>query len=284
MNRSLFLRPEHHSFSPSRTYVICTVTLSLPLCQICKSARLQGCKLLMCSHTIHPLSPTACQLPITVLTKQTIKGKNFHVQRPSGKHNCLLHWKPRLFLVKALWWCVHLSLYLCVRVCVPFVRVLDEQPWQQRLGVGRQGSWELNLFHEDELEQLLVVLVVERQATAHHLVRHHTQTPPVHRPPIVVVLQYLMTYRYYLTIVLSGFSLNYCWNFCTSQVQLFNWTKSHSFSYYVQYVRGHFHLSTNQPLCIFSFGCWYFDWHIGYPLSYPLNGKITFKKVHQDPH
>lgn len=34
-----------------------------------------------------------------------------------------------------------------------------------------------------------MVLVVERQSTAHHLVRHHTQTPPVHCPTVVVVLQ-----------------------------------------------------------------------------------------------
>lgn len=76
---------------------------------------------------------------------------------------------------------------------LPFVGVLDEQPRQQRLGVCRQRPWELDLLHEDQLEQFLVVLVVERQAATHHLVRHHAQTPPVHRPPVVVVLQHLET-------------------------------------------------------------------------------------------
>lgn len=80
-------------------------------------------------------------------------------------------------------------------MCVPFVGVLDEQPRQQRLGVGRQRSGELDLLHEDELKQLLVVLVVERQAATHHLIHHHTQTPPVHCPPVVVVLQHLRRKR-----------------------------------------------------------------------------------------
>ena len=71
----------------------------------------------------------------------------------------------------------------------PFVGVFDEQAGQQRLGVGRQSARKLDVLHEDELEQLLVVLVVEGKSAAHHLVRHHAQTPPVHRPTVVVVLQ-----------------------------------------------------------------------------------------------
>ncbi len=71
----------------------------------------------------------------------------------------------------------------------PFVGVFDEQAGQQGLGVGRQSAWELDVLHEDELKQLLMVLVVERQSSTHHLIRNHTQTPPVHRPTVVVVLQ-----------------------------------------------------------------------------------------------
>ena len=82
---------------------------------------------------------------------------------------------------------------LCGVWCVPFVGVLDEQAGQQGLGVRRQRSGELDVLHEDELKQLLVVLVVKGQPAAHHLVRHHAQTPPVHRPTIVVVLQNLQS-------------------------------------------------------------------------------------------
>lgn len=71
----------------------------------------------------------------------------------------------------------------------PFVGVFDEQAGQQRLGVGGERARELDVLHEDEFKQFLVVLVVERQSATHHLVRHHAQTPPVHRPAIVVVLE-----------------------------------------------------------------------------------------------
>lgn len=71
----------------------------------------------------------------------------------------------------------------------PFVGVFDEQTGQQRLGVCRQSARELDVLHQDELKQLLMVLVVERQPATHHLIGHHTQTPPVHRPTVVVVLQ-----------------------------------------------------------------------------------------------
>ena len=89
--------------------------------------------------------------------------------------------------------CAHVVHKLCVAWCVPFVGVLDEQAGQQGLGVRRQRSGELDVLHQDELKQLLVVLVVEGQPAAHHLVRHHAQTPPVHRPAVVVVLQDLQT-------------------------------------------------------------------------------------------
>lgn len=72
---------------------------------------------------------------------------------------------------------------------LPFVGVFDEQAGQQRLGVRGQRARELDVLHEYEFKQLLVVLVVEWQASTHHLVRHHTQTPPVHRPAVVIVLQ-----------------------------------------------------------------------------------------------
>lgn len=36
-----------------------------------------------------------------------------------------------------------------------------------------------------------MVLVVERQSAAHHLIHHYPQTPPVHSTAIVVVFQHL---------------------------------------------------------------------------------------------
>ena len=93
----------------------------------------------------------------------------------------------------------------------PFVGVFDEQTGQQGLGVCRQSARKLYVLHEDELKKLLVVLVVERQSAAHHLVRHNTQTPPIHSSTIVVVLQHLRTEdKQRCTISLMG--------------NLFNWT------------------------------------------------------------
>lgn len=43
----------------------------------------------------------------------------------------------------------------------PFVRVFDEEAGQQRLCVRGQRARQLDVFHEDELKQLLMVLVVE---------------------------------------------------------------------------------------------------------------------------
>lgn len=86
--------------------------------------------------------------------------------------------------------CKSLLLLSSLPFChVPFVGVFDEQAGQQRLGVRGQRARELDVLHEYEFKQLLVVLVVEWQASTHHLVRHHTQTPPVHRPAVVIVLQ-----------------------------------------------------------------------------------------------
>lgn len=50
-----------------------------------------------------------------------------------------------------------------------------------------QSARETDVFHEDELEQFLMVLVVEGESAAHHLVHDHTKTPPVHGAAVVVV-------------------------------------------------------------------------------------------------
>ena len=74
---------------------------------------------------------------------------------------------------------------------LPLLGVLFEQAGEQGPALRAQGAWETDVLHEDELKQLLVVLVVEGQPTTHHLVHDHAQTPPVHRPAIVIVLQNL---------------------------------------------------------------------------------------------
>lgn len=73
----------------------------------------------------------------------------------------------------------------------PLLGVLLEQPCEQGLGLGAECAWEADLLQEDEFEEALVVLVVEGQAAAHHLVHDHAQPPPVHRPAIVIVFQHL---------------------------------------------------------------------------------------------
>lgn len=73
----------------------------------------------------------------------------------------------------------------------PLLGVLLEQAGQQGLGLGRQVLGEADLLHEDQLKETLVVLVVEGQPAAHHLVHDHAQPPPVHRSTVVVVLQHL---------------------------------------------------------------------------------------------
>lgn len=70
--------------------------------------------------------------------------------------------------------------------------VLLEQASQQGLGLGGQVLGEADLLQEDQLKETLVVLVVEGQPAAHHLVHDHAQTPPVHRSTVVVVLQHLV--------------------------------------------------------------------------------------------
>lgn len=72
---------------------------------------------------------------------------------------------------------------------IPLFGVLLEQASQQGLGLGRQVPGEADLLHEDELKQTLMVLVVERQTAAHHLIHDYTQTPPVHCPAIVIIFQ-----------------------------------------------------------------------------------------------
>ncbi len=38
-----------------------------------------------------------------------------------------------------------------------------------------------------------MVLIVERQSATHHLIHDHTETPPVHRTAVIIVLQHLRT-------------------------------------------------------------------------------------------
>lgn len=73
----------------------------------------------------------------------------------------------------------------------PLLRVLLQQSSQQGLGLWPKCSWEADLLHEDELKEALMILVVEGQAATHHLVHDHAQPPPVHRTPVVIVLQHL---------------------------------------------------------------------------------------------
>jgi len=69
----------------------------------------------------------------------------------------------------------------------PLFGILFEQAGQQGLGFGRQVLGEADLLHENKFKETLVVLVVEGQPTAHHLVHDHAQPPPVHRSAVVVV-------------------------------------------------------------------------------------------------
>ena len=69
----------------------------------------------------------------------------------------------------------------------PLHRVFLQKAREQRACLWAECAREADVLHEDELEQLLVVLVVEWQSATHHLVHHHPQTPPVHSTAIVVV-------------------------------------------------------------------------------------------------
>ena len=51
------------------------------------------------------------------------------------------------------------------------------------------------LFNEDELEHDLMVVVVEREPPAHHLVHDDAHAPPVHGAPVVAVLEHLKRER-----------------------------------------------------------------------------------------
>ncbi len=73
----------------------------------------------------------------------------------------------------------------------PLVRVLGQQAAEQVLGLLRQIARELDLLHEDQLEEDVMVAVVERQPAAHHLVHDDAQAPPVDGAAVVVVLEHL---------------------------------------------------------------------------------------------
>ena len=72
----------------------------------------------------------------------------------------------------------------------PLVRVFRQKTAEKVLRFLRERSRELDLLHEDELEQDVVVAVVERQPAAHELVHDDAEAPPVHRSPVVVVLEH----------------------------------------------------------------------------------------------
>lgn len=74
---------------------------------------------------------------------------------------------------------------------LPLHRVFLEKAREQRARLWAERAGKADVFHEDELKQLFMVLVVKRQPAAHHLVHHHAKTPPVHSTAVVVVLQHL---------------------------------------------------------------------------------------------
>lgn len=74
---------------------------------------------------------------------------------------------------------------------LPLHRVFLEKAGEQRARLWAERAGKADVFHEDELKQLFMVLVVKRQPAAHHLVHHHAKTPPVHSTAVVVVLQHL---------------------------------------------------------------------------------------------
>ena len=55
----------------------------------------------------------------------------------------------------------------------------------------RYGTWEVDVLHEDRLEEEFWVVVVEGQASTHHLIHDHSCPPPVHCSAVVTVLQHL---------------------------------------------------------------------------------------------
>lgn len=74
---------------------------------------------------------------------------------------------------------------------LPLHWVFLEKAGEQRACLWAERAGKADVFHEDELKQLFMVLVVKRQPATHHLVHHHAKTPPVHSTAIVVVLQHL---------------------------------------------------------------------------------------------
>lgn len=67
--------------------------------------------------------------------------------------------------------------------------VLLQKSAQQRFGFVGNVSRELDVLHHDESEQNVVVAVVERQATANHLVHDDARAPPVDGASVVVVFK-----------------------------------------------------------------------------------------------
>lgn len=72
----------------------------------------------------------------------------------------------------------------------PLVRIFRQETAEKILGFLRQRSRELDLLHEDELEQDVVIAVVERQTATHELVHDDAEAPPVHRSAVVVVFEH----------------------------------------------------------------------------------------------
>ena len=59
---------------------------------------------------------------------------------------------------------------------------------------GRQQMLRMNgslTYMQDGIEEIVLVLVEERQLPTHHLKQHHTQSPPINFPTVVVVKEHL---------------------------------------------------------------------------------------------
>lgn len=73
----------------------------------------------------------------------------------------------------------------------PILRLFHQQSSQQIARICGDIPRELDLLHQDQREQDVVITVVERQPAAHHLVHYDSGAPPVHGQPVIVVLEHL---------------------------------------------------------------------------------------------
>lgn len=116
---------------------------------------------------------------------------------PSDLMNQLLERKLSIinheFLKQCTWRRLHntRSDFKTIRGLSPLLWVFLKQSWQQRFCLRSKCTRKTDLIHEDQFKEFLMILVVEGQPAAHHLVHDYTQPPPVHRPAIIIVLKNL---------------------------------------------------------------------------------------------